>query len=379
MGRFRVLATPLGEHHSPDGVIHVTRPRVQRWVDTWRKLNADGVRFPLTWGHQLQDGHPFDSEDAFQEAMSRRCAGYIEGMEVDPETGGLAIIGNAPGVELADDGSLQYWTKLPSGQLVKGTIREVSSAIHSWTDGKGRHWRDLPIHVGLVTHPVCAGQRGFQPVGDGPVRSNPAGPQPVHLSTLTLRGATTVMTDDEFDRWAWGGVDARRLSTLAEDSLFATSPDDEDADERADSDAQITLAMVHRLSTLSGRADLEQPGAHYAFARATLARGWKAGIKRRLHDLIRRGLDPNAASGFWAGLKGKAGMRRLSALRSGAALQNRVERQLLAWEAEYPEGNRGAGKVPLSRAQQEIADALSGRRELNMAVPLSRARQHDLC
>src|SRR5262249_18706887 len=160
--------------------------------------------------------------------------------------------------------------------------------------------------------------------------------------------------------------DARRLSTLAEDSLFATSPDDEDADERADSDAQITLATVHRLSTLSGGSDLEQHGAHYAFARSVLARGWKAGVKRLLHALIRRGLAPSAASGFWAGTKGKAGMRRLSALRSGAALQNRVERQLLAWEAEYPESNRGAGKVPLSRAQQEIADALSGRRPLNL-------------
>lgn len=161
MARFKGIAIPPGEHVSPDGIVYATPDRIRRWADRFRKMRERGIRIPVAWGHG-PDSLPVESEAEFQRSLAQHNAGYLLDLYEDPETGGLAFEAEAPGVEHdPDTKSLTYWTRLPTGQEVKGSIAEVSAGINSWQDGTGQLWPDSVIHLALTPLPVCAGQQGF--------------------------------------------------------------------------------------------------------------------------------------------------------------------------------------------------------------------------
>lgn len=328
MAKFTCLATPLGRHHSPDGEIHVTRDRVKRWCKQFEEMQRAGVILPLLWGHQSSDngGVPYQSEDEYQHWTARSTAGRITRMFPDPKTGGLMIEAEAAGAELDEGGNLNYWTKLPNGTLVKGSIREVSAAIHRWRDGTGRMWEDIPIHVALTPLPVCAGQKGFRQLSTS--RGQTRGERPIFLSTVTLNSRRTTMTTGE-------------PCTLFE-------PSDGPGDDLVESDLAV------RMNTLDATGRMSHP-----LAVATRNRIWRREVKARLLTLCRKGLDPNAATGLWSSVNGEQGVRRLNT--SGSSIRSGIEAQLREWESEFAT-RRPETPLPLSKEEREIVDLLTTRR-----------------
>lgn len=183
MARFKTICVPLGTHSSPDGDVCATPARVRQWAEKFTRMKRAGIRIPIAWGHQ-PNAIPIEDEAAFQLSISKFNAGYVDALYADPDTGGLALEGDAPGVEVDKAGNLVHWVRLPDGRQVKGAIGEVSAAVNDWRDGKGRLWPDAVMHVALTPLPVCGGQKGLQRLA-APRQTQQSGKRPVFLSTLT--------------------------------------------------------------------------------------------------------------------------------------------------------------------------------------------------
>jgi hypothetical protein len=171
-GLVRATVAAQGVHHarSPAGgrvAVRFDHARLQHFVDQFGKMKRLGLRVPVCWGHALAAlPHADDDERAFTSA--RYNAGYLESLSVTAD-GRLEMTANIPGVKVGRDGSLTATATLPGGQTVPTSIKEVSPFIgQTWTDGKGREWKDIVAHVALTPYPVLAGQKGFQALGGGP-------------------------------------------------------------------------------------------------------------------------------------------------------------------------------------------------------------------
>lgn len=166
----KTLLTP-GTYKAPAGSTTITPDRIAGWVDKFRALKADGIEFPVPWGHFRQA-----APDHKQFLSSRFNAGYVQDMLVGPD-GQLDVVLDCPGLREAD-GKLVGTATMPDGSTVETAIKEVSAGIwDAWTDGRGRKHDDLICHVALTTMPVVAGTGDF--VG---LSSEPAA-QVTYLST----------------------------------------------------------------------------------------------------------------------------------------------------------------------------------------------------
>ena len=69
------------------------------------------------------------------------------------------------------DGRLMCKLDIPRAEdasRVGTVVQEVSPLFHGqFVDGRGKIWKDVISHVGLVTHPVVAGQDNFKPLPAG--------------------------------------------------------------------------------------------------------------------------------------------------------------------------------------------------------------------
>ncbi len=171
MATFRTLALKRGSYCTRDGSwLHATDQRMRRWPKVVQELSAKGIRIPVAWGHQPfaepldADANPSDPlVQARREYLnSAMNAGFVTGMEYDPETGNLWVEGEAPGLENDEKGNLVSWVKLPSGHQLKTAVREVSLSFNNWKTGKGEVYRDVPIHLALCVLPRSEGQAGFE-------------------------------------------------------------------------------------------------------------------------------------------------------------------------------------------------------------------------
>lgn len=166
----KTLLAP-GKYKAPAGSIEITPNRIAGWVDKFRVLKADGVEFPVPWGHFRQA-----SPNQQQFLSSRFNAGYVRDLLVGPG-GRLDVDLDCPGLREVD-GKLVGTATLPDGSTVETAIKEVSAGIWDrWTDGQGRTHDDLIAHVALTTMPVVAGTGEF--IG---LSSDPAA-QVLYLST----------------------------------------------------------------------------------------------------------------------------------------------------------------------------------------------------
>jgi hypothetical protein len=179
-----VLAIPVGQHHTAQGVLDATAKRVRGWVSTVQEQIANGVRLPVCWSH-VAAAMPWNEDDpeAARLAGARYNAGYIRDARIGTD-GGVELQVDVPGAEVDRDGNLLTTVELPGGCKVRGAIGEVSCKLApSWRDGKGRVWKDSIAHLALVPLPVVMSQKGF-------VAEKAAGG--VYLSTTTLARGQTV-------------------------------------------------------------------------------------------------------------------------------------------------------------------------------------------
>jgi hypothetical protein len=177
---------------TPDGPASVDSARIRRWADTINTLAGEGYKLPLSWGH-LSTATPHSEDDA-QFWAARGNAGKILGAEVDPKTHELIIEGEAPGVEMTADGALVSWAEDAEGRRVRTSIEEVSIGVFDWTDGRGRVWKDAPVHVALTPLPVWVPEGG-QPPFEGIDNNPPAGLR-FGMGSLLYRFGAAPMADD---------------------------------------------------------------------------------------------------------------------------------------------------------------------------------------
>lgn len=162
MARFVKTLVPCGVHHSPQGRVEVTRDRVRRWVEQWRKMRSGGVKIPIPWGHRRdsvpKEGEEDDEEEAYRAA--RYNAGYILDLRQGPD-GSLVMVGEAPALAVDAKGNL-------IDPELRTAISEVSAGIGDWRDGRGKVWRDVIVHAALTPLPVWAGQDSFRELSSPP-------------------------------------------------------------------------------------------------------------------------------------------------------------------------------------------------------------------
>ena len=152
-----------GIYEAPQGTF-VGSPRMLRHlVKQFDGMRREGIQIPIAWGH-IPDALPGDADDRARKQfyLSKHNAGYLLGLNYDPESGRLKFRGDIPGAEIDEQGRLLTECVLPDGRKVKSAIGEVSAAIKDWKDGKGKVWKKSLVHVALVPLPVFAGQDGFR-------------------------------------------------------------------------------------------------------------------------------------------------------------------------------------------------------------------------
>ena len=195
---FEATLVPVGRHHAPQGVVEVTPERSRRWVEMFNRLKADGVRFPMPWGHRLsaipEEGECTDEE--YEAALEQRAAEearwnatYIDDLHTD-DAGNLILRACPP-----PGYSVCPHTKSLINARDGTRISELSAGIGDWRDGRGRQHKDIIIHAALVPLPVVAGQDGFS-LATGP---RTLGTSVTYKQTLSTGSRSMAKTKDDID------------------------------------------------------------------------------------------------------------------------------------------------------------------------------------
>lgn len=201
MPTFRKRVIGPGVYQTPDGPARVTPARIQHWHDSIQGMLREGYKPPVSWGHHSRAKPATEDDSAYW--SSKFNAGKVTASEIDPKTGELILTADAPGVELDAGGALVTQAELPDGTKVRTAIEEVSIGSLDWTDGKGRVWKDAPVHLALTPLPVWVPPGGQPPFEPG----KPAGQ---HFSTRALlyRFASEASMADDYEKPAEGAADA---------------------------------------------------------------------------------------------------------------------------------------------------------------------------
>jgi hypothetical protein len=198
MAEFRKTILKVGSFSSRDGTFQATAERLARFAEQFAEMKRRGIRVPICWGHQPfaePDDPDSDANDPMVQARreylaSRFNAGYMLDLVFHANRGELETVGDVPGAVVDDEGNLLAWTQLPdSDEKVLTAISEVSAGVRNWTDGRGREWQDVIIHLALCVLPVVEGQSGFAQLS---TQLDSARPPVVYLSLTN--GARSLAT-----------------------------------------------------------------------------------------------------------------------------------------------------------------------------------------
>jgi hypothetical protein len=151
-------------------VEEISADRLRGIVDEFKRMRANGLRVPAPWRHDKSVPLAKDVQD------SRDYGGFWEDSWI------------------GDDGAWYGRLDVPiesDAEKVGATVTEVSPYIlPEWTDGKGTGYKDAPVHIALVQHPVSPGQSNFQPA---PAESS----QPAMALALSMLTEGAVIMADE--------------------------------------------------------------------------------------------------------------------------------------------------------------------------------------
>lgn len=157
MGKFKKQIVSAGKYHvSTPGngraEVVITPERIRGWANTISELQKAGHKIPAPFNHDLK-AIPFQEGDNGALLSSENNGGYWEDVTVEVNENNVPV--------------LMGHLKTPHEDKVGNTIQDVSIYVKpEWKDGTGRVWRDVPMHIALVTHPIEPGQPNFEPVKD---------------------------------------------------------------------------------------------------------------------------------------------------------------------------------------------------------------------
>jgi hypothetical protein len=128
----------------------ISLSRMNQVVDTFNDMKTAGLKVPAPWWHD-PDSKPFDGQA--QPLTAKDNAGEWEKLWIEKDEKGTPWLTGIVDVPLPEDAA-----------KVGTTVQEVSPAIIDYTDGLNRQWKDAPIHIALVNHPVVPNQPNFKPL-----------------------------------------------------------------------------------------------------------------------------------------------------------------------------------------------------------------------
>jgi hypothetical protein len=132
-GRFEKELLRVGRwvHPARQFVLDVTRERLARWVECFRKMLSKGIRVPVPYGHS------YDPRDN---------AGFLSDMRVD----GDRLIGVLD-IPRAED-----------AERLGSVAADVSVSVNpDFTDGQGERFGEVIEHVAITNYPIVTGQSNF--------------------------------------------------------------------------------------------------------------------------------------------------------------------------------------------------------------------------
>jgi hypothetical protein len=159
---------------------------LNRIAATGNAMLAAGLKIPAPFDHK-KAAVPKTSDELDKELSSPEVsglstfdnAGYYQAFLVSKENGKdvLQVVLDAPGSK--DDATSPYFKAL-------NTAKEVSISLNDeYMDGLGRVWKDAPLHIALVNHPVVPNQKGFEEC--------PAGSNIVNMSMMESDDSETLI------------------------------------------------------------------------------------------------------------------------------------------------------------------------------------------
>lgn len=160
MGKYKKQIVSAGVYlvSTPDGSRKkevITPERIHGWANTISELRKAGHQIPAPFYHDLESV-PVLMND--QEALNAASS--------SDKNGGFW---NDVSVEVGDDEVPRLVGTLESSHddKIGKTVKETSIYVKpEWTDGTGKVWRDVPLHIALVTHPIEPNQSNFELVED---------------------------------------------------------------------------------------------------------------------------------------------------------------------------------------------------------------------
>lgn len=142
---------------------------LERIVSTGNAMLSAGLKIPAPFDHKKQAVPKSDQEIEIDNkgASAYNNAGYWQHFLVGDVDGKPTLQGlvDLPGSK--EDANSPYYKAI-------NTTKEVSISLLDYTDGLSRLWKDAPVHVALVNHPVVPGQRDFEEMPDGSMVVNMA-------------------------------------------------------------------------------------------------------------------------------------------------------------------------------------------------------------
>jgi hypothetical protein len=164
--RFKKTIVTEGNHlvSIPGGgrkLVRITSSDLKQWAETGTAMLMAGLKIPAPWKHDLT-ATPVEVGNDGSPPVPYENAGFWEQLVVGVTSTGKACLEGileAPGDE-TDPRTPAYQV----GNLVRDTS---IYARPEFIDGKGRVWRNAPLHIAVCHNPIEAGQENFQPlVGD---------------------------------------------------------------------------------------------------------------------------------------------------------------------------------------------------------------------
>jgi len=314
-GRFEKELLRVGRWAHPAGkfVLEVTRDRLARWVENFRRMLAKGIPVPVPYGHS------YDARDN---------AGFVREMRVEEDR--LVGVLEIPREEDA--------------RRLGATATAVSVSVNpEFVDGQGERLGEVIEHVAITNYPIVAGQANFVPLaaempaggsGETPANEVETGAGEVIRLEMEKPGVGATGRSPEAESLADGSKGADALTPAPLPSIAEATegrPGGEGmllAEQRA--------ALVARIAQLEG-----------------------ARIDGEVERLLLSGKISPAVEGHVRRLLG-AGGQRIELSATGEEISPAEE--LRAIFAAMPEGawvpleSRAAAARPLARRDSEVSD-----------------------
>ena len=157
MGKFKKQIVSAGKYHvstpgNERAEVTITPERIRGWANTISELQKAGHKIPAPFNHDLKSV-PVIEGNSGALVTSEQNGGFWNDISIEVNENNVPV--------------LMGQLETPHDDKVGATIKDVSIYVKpEWIDGTGRIWRDVPMHIALVTHPIEPGQPNFEPVDD---------------------------------------------------------------------------------------------------------------------------------------------------------------------------------------------------------------------